>query len=95
MLDQLIEALKGKACKKKVVATYKMTEPQKKLWKDYLTAREKSKVAENVADVSKKRFWNKVEGDNNDFIHNLRINDEDWTVEAVEEDCDSCDNNEE
>lgn len=95
MLDQLLAALKNKACKRKIVATHKMTEPQKKLWKEFVTAREKAKVAEKVADTLKKKLWNKIEGDLNDFDRDMKVNDEDMTIEVFEDDCDNCEHNEE
>lgn len=91
MIEQLLRKLKAECCPTKVVATHKMTDAQKKLWKAYESLAKNAEKMKETANTAKKKFWNKIEGDIEDFDHQLKINEEDWTIEVHEDDCDNCD----
>ena len=91
MLKALLQEIKGKCCPTKIVATHKMTEPQKKLWKEYTKKADEAIKLRDESITLKKKFWNKVEGDLQDFDHQLKVNEEDMTIEVHEDDCEDCD----
>lgn len=68
-----------------------MTEPQKKLWKAHTALLNKAKAMKADADTARKKFWNKVEGDIDNYDNQLKIDEENWVIEVHEEDCDDCD----
>lgn len=90
-LGKMLQKIKEEMCPTKVIATHKMTDQQKKLWRAYTALLKKARVIKDTADTSKKKFWNKVEGDIDDFDHQLRIDEDNWTIEVHEDDCDNCD----
>lgn len=77
-------------CKTKIIATHKVTEPQKKLWQEYDVLITRAIELKKKAETAKKKFWNKVEGDLNEFDRNLHINTDKWLIEVHEDDCDNC-----
>jgi len=94
MLKEILQTLKEEHCKTKVIATHKMTDPQKKLWKAYNALANSAIKMRETSKTASKKFWNKVEGDIDDFDHQLRVNEDTWEIEVHEDDCDNCDNNE-
>ena len=87
MLKELLQELKERKqqCNMKTIATHKMTDQQKKLWQIYSSFISKTNSMEKLKNTSKKKFWNKVEGDINDFDHSLEVNEESWTIKVLEE----------
>ena len=89
-IEILKKIVESADCKTKVIATHKVTEPQKKLWQEFETLNTKAKDIEAKAQTAKKKFWNKVEADLNDFDHNIRIDTDRWVLEVHEDDCENC-----
>ncbi len=90
MLEQILRDIKDKVCPRKLVETHKMTEAHKKLWKEAEKKIESAISMKREAETLKKKFWNKVEGDLNEFDRQLKVNAEDMTIEVYEDDCDDC-----
>lgn len=88
MLKQLLQTIKEEHCPTKVVATHKMTDQQKKLWKAYSALIKSAIKMKETADTAKKKFWNKVEADLDEFDLQLKIDEKTWVVEVHEDDHD-------
>ena len=88
MLREILSKLKEECCPTKVVATHKMTDTQKKLWKAYSSLAKSALKMRETSKTASKKFWNKVEGDIDEFDRQLRVNEETWEIEVHEDDCD-------
>ena len=92
MLKEILEQLEEEHCKTKVIATHKMTDPQKKLWEAYNALANSATMMEETAETAKKKFWNKVEGDIDNFDNQLKVDTKTWIIEVHKDDYDNCEN---
>jgi len=90
-LINILEKMKKEIHPTKVVGTHKMTETQKKLWKSYKALAKSTEKMLETALTAKKKFWNKVEGDIENFDSQLKVDDDTWIIEVHEDDCEDCD----
>src|SRR6185295_12402195 len=84
-LHELLNKLKGKGSKEKVVKSFSMKPAWLKTYKEMAKAREESDTLANKANSLKRAFWSTIELETDDFNHNMRINTTTLEIEVLEE----------
>jgi L-rhamnose mutarotase len=85
MSKNLLEEIGESLQEKKVISTHKMTDQQKKLFKAYKALADSAEKMATTAETAKKKFWNKVEADLDNFDDEMRIDVKNLTIEVLGE----------